>query len=37
MWLGLAVVLDIMHFTSTGYYNRNRIPGYSGAQASAAP
>ncbi|HJS19798.1 MAG TPA: hypothetical protein VJ785_13710 [Anaerolineales bacterium] len=26
-WLILAVVLDIMHFSSTAYYNRDRLPG----------
>ena len=29
MWLILAVVLDIMHYSSTAYSNRNQIPGYS--------
>jgi hypothetical protein len=28
-WLVLAVVLDLMHWSSTTYYNRNRIPGYN--------
>lgn len=28
-WLILAVVCDVMHYTSTAYYNRNQIPGYS--------
>ncbi len=37
MWIALAVVIDIMHYTSTGYYNRSRIPGYTGAPANAAP
>jgi hypothetical protein len=30
-WLILAVFIDISHWTSSAYYNRNRIPGYSGA------
>jgi hypothetical protein len=29
-WLFLAVLLDLMHWSSTTYYNRNRIPGYTG-------
>ena len=29
MWLILAVVCDVMHYTSTAYANRNQIPGYS--------
>lgn len=37
MWLILAVVIDIMHYSSTAFYNRNRIPGYSGSTANAAP
>ena len=34
MWLGMAVVIDVMHFTSTGYYNRDRIPGASNTAAT---
>jgi hypothetical protein len=29
-WLVLAVVLDLMHWSSTIYSNRSRIPGYTG-------
>ena len=29
-WLVMAVVLDLMHWSSTIYSNRNQIPGYSG-------
>jgi hypothetical protein len=29
-WVVMAVVIDVMHWSSTTYYNRNRIPGYSG-------
>ncbi len=29
MWLILAVMLDLMHYGSTGYSNRNQIPGVS--------
>lgn len=28
-WLIMAVVIDVGHWTSTVYSNRNRIPGYS--------
>jgi hypothetical protein len=28
MWLVLAVLLDIGHWTHMGYTNRERIPGY---------
>ena len=28
-WLILAVVCDVMHYTSTAYYNRERLPGAS--------
>jgi hypothetical protein len=30
LWIILAVFIDISHWTSSAYYNRNRIPGYSG-------
>ncbi len=30
-WLGLAVVLDLMHWSSTIYSNRNQLPGYAPA------
>lgn len=29
IWIVLAVIIDIMHYTSTVYSNRNQIPGYS--------
>jgi hypothetical protein len=29
-WLIMAVVIDVMHWSSTTYYNRKRIPGYTG-------
>lgn len=35
MWLILAVLLDVMHYSSTAYSNRNQIPGYK--PASTAP
>lgn len=28
VWVGLAVVLDIIAYSGGGYGNRNRIPGY---------
>ncbi|MCO6451913.1 MAG: hypothetical protein J5I90_14115 [Caldilineales bacterium] len=31
LWLILAVLLDLMHYSSTAYSNRNQIPGASGA------
>ena len=37
MWLIMAVVIDVMHYTSTAYYNRNRIPGYTEPAAPEAP
>ena len=36
LWLGLAVFLDIAHWTQTGWQNRGQIPGYSGGDQSAA-
>ena len=27
-WLFIEVVLDLMYYSSTAYYNRNRLPGY---------
>lgn len=30
LWVGLALVLDVAHYGSSAYANRNRIPGYSG-------
>jgi hypothetical protein len=30
LWVGLAAVLDIGHYASSAYGNRNRMPGYSG-------
>lgn len=35
MWLILAVMLDVMHYSSTGYSNRNQIPGYKGASTTS--
>jgi hypothetical protein len=30
-WLVMAVMIDIMHYTSAAYSNRKQIPGYTGA------
>ena len=35
LWIGMAVVIDVMHYSSTAYSNRNQIPGYK--PASTAP
>lgn len=29
-WIVLAVLLDLGHYGSVGYANRNRMPGYAG-------
>ena len=29
VWLGFAVVVDILMYTGGGYTNRDRIPGYA--------
>jgi hypothetical protein len=36
MWLILAVFLDISHYASAGYANRDRIPGYNPAAPPSA-
>jgi hypothetical protein len=44
-WLGIVMagMIDVMHYSSTAYSNRNQIPGYEGASStppstpSAAP
>jgi len=36
-WLILAVICDVMHYSSNAYYNRNRIPGYSGSTNPSQP
>ena len=28
LWVGLAFLLDLGHYVSSGYTNRDRIPGY---------
>ena len=37
MWLILAVVCDLMHYSSTAYSNRNQIPGMSTAPTATPP
>ncbi len=36
LWLILAVMIDVMHYSSTAYSNRNQIPGYKDASATPA-
>jgi len=33
-WLILAVVIDVMHYSSTAYSNRNQIPGLKDTSAT---
>ncbi len=35
IWIGLAVILDIMAYGGGGYGNRNRIPGVGGTSTSS--
>jgi hypothetical protein len=37
LWLGIAVLLDLSHWTSSGYTNRHRMPGYAGAAPATPP
>ena len=32
LWLGIAVLLDLGHYTYSAYGNRNQIPGMSSSQ-----
>jgi hypothetical protein len=32
IWIGIAVLLDLGHYTASAYGNRDRIPGASSAQ-----
>jgi hypothetical protein len=34
-WLVLAVLLDVGHWASTGYSNRDRLPGYVPSSTTA--
>ena len=36
-WVFMAVVIDVMHWSSTTYYNRNRIPGYTETAPPSTP
>jgi hypothetical protein len=36
-WLVMAVVIDVMHWSSTVYQNRNQIPGYTPPPAPPQP
>jgi hypothetical protein len=36
MWLILAVICDMMHYSSTAYSNRNQIPGMATAPVTPA-
>jgi hypothetical protein len=33
-WLFMAVLVDVMHWTSSTYYNRERIPGYTNSSGN---
>jgi len=35
LWVGLALVLDIMHYGHTGYQNQDQIPGVSSDSAAS--
>lgn len=37
MWLILAVICDVMHYSSTAYQNKQYIPGVSTAPTSTPP
>lgn len=37
LWLVLAVFCDVSHYSSSAYYNRNRLPGYSESSSSSQP
>ena len=36
LWIVFAVMIDVMHYSSTAYSNRNQIPGYKPATAAPA-
>lgn len=36
LWLGVAVLLDLMHYAHTVVNNRNAIPGYGGTSSPTA-
>jgi hypothetical protein len=37
LWLGLAVACDLMHYSSTAYQNKEKIPGMSTAPTTTPP
>ena len=37
MWLILAVICDVMHYSSTAYQNKDQIPGMSTAPTVTPP
>lgn len=37
LWIVFAVMIDVMHYSSTAYSNRNQIPGYKPAPATTTP
>jgi hypothetical protein len=37
MWLVLAVICDVMHYSSTAYQNKQYIPGVSTTPANTPP
>jgi hypothetical protein len=34
VWLGMGVVIDLMHWSSSVYSNRDKLPGMSGVEAA---
>ena len=37
LWLILAVICDVMHYTSTAYQNKDQIPGMSTTPTTTPP
>ena len=37
IWIGIAVLLDLGHYTYSAYGNREQIPGMSSGQSAAHP
>lgn len=37
MWLILAIICDLMHYSSSAYHSRDRLPGYKGSPAGSPP
>ena len=36
LWIFFAVMIDVMHYSSTAYSNRNQIPGYKPVSTTPA-